>query len=54
MKSNGLSHQSKLTTKRERKCLNQQKYFRLLISDIELCGDENESKKEPVEIFFKS
>ena len=39
------SNQSQRITKRK-KCLNQQKQLRLLISEMELHGYENESKKD--------
>ena len=40
-----ISHKVKPSTK---KCFSQQKQFRLIVSEVESHGDENESKKETV------
>ena len=49
MKIDGRCNQSQRITKRDKKCLKQQKQLRLLISEIEIQGDKNLSKNETVE-----
>ena len=46
MKLNGRSNESQRITKSGKKCLDQQKMWRVLIIEIELPGDEDESKKK--------
>ena len=48
MKLNGRSNQSQ-RIKVLKRCLHQQKYLRLPMSDIDLHVDKNKSKKEPDE-----